>query len=66
MAEEGKVAIRNVRRDIMSTLKDLKKDGDIGEDDERRGEGDLQKITDEFTTRIDEALKHKEAEIMEV
>lgn len=66
MAEEGRVAIRNIRRDVMSTLKELKKDGNIAEDDERRGEVDLQKITDEYVGKIDEALKHKEAEIMEV
>lgn len=66
MAEEGRIAIRNVRRDVMQMLKDLKKDGDISEDDESRGEKDLQKITDEFVGEVDAALKSKEAEIMEV
>lgn len=64
MAEEGKVAVRNVRRDVMTQLKDLSKE--IGEDEVRRAEGDLQKITDEHVAEIDKALKGKEAEIMEV
>lgn len=66
VAEEGRVAIRNIRRDVMHHLKDLKKNGDIGEDDERRAETELQKITDGFVSDVDAALKHKEAEIMEV
>ena len=66
MAEDGRIAIRNVRRDVMSSFKDLRKDGDISEDDERRAEGDLQKVTDSFVAEIDAALKTKEAEIMEV
>lgn len=66
IAEDGRVAIRNVRRDVMSDLKALQKDGDIGEDDEHRAAGELQKITDGFVASLDETLKHKEAEIMEV
>lgn len=66
MAEEGRIAIRNVRRDVISDVKELKKGGDIGEDDEHRAEVEIQKITDEYVSRIDEALKAKEAEIMEV
>ena len=66
MAEEGRISVRNVRRDVMSTLKDMKKDGGLAEDDERRGETEVQKVTDEFIKEIDTALQSKEAEIMEV
>jgi ribosome recycling factor len=66
IAEEGRIAIRNVRRDVMHDLEELVKNGDVGDDEERRGEAQVQKLTDEHTTRIDELLKHKESEIMEV
>jgi ribosome recycling factor len=66
VAEEGRVAIRNVRRDIMSDLRELKKEGEAGEDDERRAEADLQKQTDEAISEIDSLLKGKEEEILEV
>jgi ribosome recycling factor len=66
VAEEGRIAIRNVRRDIMSDLRELKKEGEAGEDDERRGEEALQKQTDEATAEIDSLLKGKEEEILEV
>jgi ribosome recycling factor len=66
VAEEGRVAIRNVRRDVMSDLRDLKKEGEAGEDDERRAETTLQKQTDEAIGEIDQLLKGKEAEILEV
>jgi ribosome recycling factor len=66
VAEEGRVAIRNVRRDIMSDLRDLKKEGEAGEDDERRAEADLQKQTDAAIAEIDTLLKGKEEEILEV
>jgi len=66
VAEEGRVAIRNVRRDIMSDLRDLKKEGEAGEDDERRAETDLQKQTDAAIAEIDTLLKGKEEEILEV
>jgi ribosome recycling factor len=66
VAEEGRVAIRNIRRDIMSDLRDLKKEGEAGEDDERRAEADLQKQTDAATAEIDSLLKGKEEEILEV
>ena len=66
VAEEGKVAIRNVRRDIMQHLKELVVKGDVGDDEERRAEQQVQKITDEHTKSIDDLLKVKEAEIMEV
>ena len=63
IAEEGKVAVRNVRRDAVHHLKELK---DVGSDDERRAEENVQKLTDDHTKTIDDLLKHKEAEIMEV
>ena len=66
VAEEGRIAIRNVRRDIMSDLRDLKKEGEAGEDDERRAEADLQKETDAAIAEIDSLLKGKEEEILEV
>jgi ribosome recycling factor len=66
VAEEGRVAVRNIRRDIMSDLRDLKKEGEAGEDDERRAETDLQKQTDAAVAEIDSLLKGKEEEILEV
>ncbi len=66
VAEEGRVAIRNVRRDIMSDLRELKKEGEAGEDDERRAEAALQKQTDDAVAEIDSLLKGKEEEILEV
>jgi ribosome recycling factor len=66
MAEEGRVAVRNVRRDAIKHLSDLVKNGDAGDDEERAAEGRVQKLTDEHTARIDDLLKRKEAEIMEV
>ena len=66
MAEEHKVAVRNVRRDTMRHLEELVKNGDVGDDEERAAEGRVQKLTDEHTAKIDELLKRKEAEIMEV
>ena len=66
MAEEGKIAVRNVRRDVMHNLKELVDNGDVGADDVHRAEDRLQKVTDEHVQRIDAALKAKEAEIMEV
>jgi ribosome recycling factor len=66
LAEEGRVAVRNVRRDVIHHLKELSDNGEVGDDDERRAEDRVQKLTDEHTKAIDELLKHKEAEIMEV
>jgi ribosome recycling factor len=66
LAEEGKVAVRNVRRDCMHHLQELVRNGDVGDDEERRAEDRVQKLTDDHTKSIDELLKHKEAEIMEV
>jgi ribosome recycling factor len=66
MGEDGRVAIRNVRRDVISDFKDLKKEGDISEDDEHRAEEEIQKITDHYVERVNELLKRKEEEILEV
>jgi ribosome recycling factor len=66
IAEEGRVGIRNVRRDIMHDLKGLKDEGDVGADDEHRGEVELQKLTDKHIHQLDDILKAKEAEILEV
>jgi ribosome recycling factor len=66
LAEEGRVAVRNVRRDAMHHLKELVRNGDVGDDEERRAEERVQKLTDEHITKIDDLLKRKEAEIMEV
>ncbi|HEX3361766.1 MAG TPA: ribosome recycling factor [Solirubrobacterales bacterium] len=66
VAEDGRIAIRNVRRDVMSDLRELKNEGEVGEDDERRAEASLQKQTDEAIAEIDALLKGKEAEILEV
>ncbi|MEO0466633.1 MAG: ribosome recycling factor [Pseudomonadota bacterium] len=65
-AEAAKVAVRNVRRDGMDTLKKMEKDGEISEDEQRGMSDDVQKLTDTHISRIDEALKAKEAEIMQV
>jgi ribosome recycling factor len=66
VAEEGRVAVRNIRRDVMHDLRELKQEGEVGEDDERRAEAGLQKVTDEAIAEIDALLKAKEAEILEV
>ncbi len=66
MAEEGRVAVRNVRRDAIKHLEDLVRNGDVGDDDERAAETRVQKVTDEHVGKIDDLLKRKEAEIMEV
>jgi ribosome recycling factor len=66
LAEEGRVAIRNVRRDVIHHLKDLVTGGEVGADEEHRAEERVQKLTDDHVKSIDELLKHKEAEIMEV
>ena len=66
LAEDGRVSVRNVRRDIMHDLKGLKDDGDVGADDERRGEQELQKLTDARIAELEALLKGKEEEILEV
>jgi len=65
-AEDGRIAVRNVRRDVMHHLKELVTRGDVGGDEERRAEERLQKLTDDHVHKIDEFLKRKEAEILEV
>ncbi len=66
MAEEGRVSVRNIRRDEMRDLQELKKMGEISEDDERRAEAELQQMTGSYVKRIDDALTDKEAELLEV
>ena len=66
VAEEGRVAIRNIRRDVMHDLRELKKEGEAGSDEEHRAETGLQKQTDEAIAEIDNLLKGKEEEILEV
>jgi ribosome recycling factor len=66
VAEDGRIAVRNIRRDTMHDLRELKKEGEAGEDDERRAEQALQKHTDEAIAEIDALLKGKEEEILEV
>ena len=65
-AEAARVAVRNVRRDGMDGLKKMEKDGDISEDDHRSLSDEVQKLTDNYVGKVDEALKNKEAEIMQV
>lgn len=66
LAEEGRVAIRNIRRDTMHHLRELKAEGEAGSDDEHRAEVELQKLTDARTSDVDVALKAKEEEILEI
>jgi ribosome recycling factor len=66
VAEQGRVAVRNIRRDVMHDLRELKKEGEAGSDDEHHGETELQKHTDAAIGEIDSLLKGKEEEIMEV
>jgi ribosome recycling factor len=66
IAEEGRIAVRNIRRDCMHDLRELKEEGEVGADDERRAEQELQKLTDERIAELDSALKAKEEEILEV
>jgi ribosome recycling factor len=65
-AESARVAIRNIRRDGMDTLKAMEKDGEIGEDRHRALSEEVQKLTDAYVAKVDDALKAKEAEIMQV
>jgi ribosome recycling factor len=66
IAEEGRVAIRNVRRDVMHDLRELKSEGEASSDDEHRAEVELQKVTDARVGELDELLRAKEEEILEV
>jgi len=65
-AEQAKVAVRNIRRDAMADIKELLKEKEISEDEERRAGDDIQKLTDELVKRIDQLLADKEADLMEV
>ena len=65
-AEDGRVAIRNIRRHSKDALDKLAKNGDAGEDDVRRAERELDELTHTYVTQVDELLKHKEAELLEV
>ncbi len=66
VAEEGRIAVRNIRRDVMSDLRELKSEGEVGEDQERRAEEQLQKVTDGAVGEIDALMKAKEEEILTV
>ncbi|HBM12221.1 MAG TPA: ribosome recycling factor, partial [Rhodospirillaceae bacterium] len=65
-AEQARIAIRNIRRDGIDTLKREEKDGDIGQDELHKGQDDIQKLTDEFVAKVDAALAEKEKDIMQV
>jgi ribosome recycling factor len=66
ICEEGRVAVRNIRRDVMHDLRELKSEGEVGSDDEHRAEQELQKLTDQKVAELDSLMKNKEAEILEV
>ncbi len=66
IAEQGRVSVRNVRRDVMHDLRELKSEGEVGSDDEHRAEAELQKLTDARIGEIDTTLAGKEEEILEV
>ncbi|RAU17165.1 ribosome recycling factor [Nitrincola tibetensis] len=65
-AENAKVAIRNIRRDANSSFKDSLKNKEISEDDDRRGQDQIQKLTDKYVAEVDALLAHKESELMEI
>lgn len=65
-AESARVAVRNIRRDALAQLKDLVKEKEISEDEERRGQEDVQKLTDKYVAEIDKALEGKESDLMAV
>lgn len=64
--EAAKVAIRNIRRDVLSDIKDLLKEKEITEDDDRGAQGDVQKITDKYVAEVDKLLSEKEKDLMEI
>ncbi|HFB83336.1 ribosome recycling factor [Thermosulfuriphilus ammonigenes] len=66
MAEEGRVALRNIRREALDQLKSMKKNKEISEDDFYRGQEEVQKVTDEYIKKVDKILEEKEKEIMSV
>ena len=65
-AEGSRIGIRNIRRDVLSDIKDLLKEKEISEDEERKAQDDVQKITDRFIARVDEALAAKEKDLLEI
>ena len=65
-AEDAKISLRNIRRSAKETIEKLEKDGDIGKDDLTRGEKELEKVTSDHVAKIDDLLKHKEIELLEV
>lgn len=65
-AENGRVAVRNIRRDVLGDLKELLKEKEISEDDERRAQDDVQKLTDKHVAEIDQLLAKKEQELLEI
>jgi len=65
IVEEGKIAVRNIRRDIIKEIKDKKKDGELSEDDEKRLEKEIQNLTDKYVAELDKLFERKEKEIME-
>ena len=65
-AESARISVRNARRDAMAMLKELVKDKEISEDDERRGQDAVQKLTDDYVARIEKLLAVKEADLMEI
>ncbi len=65
-AESSRVSIRNIRRDVLADIKELQKEKEITEDDERRAQDDIQKITDRFVAEVDKMLAAKEADLMEI
>ncbi|AMB84547.1 MULTISPECIES: ribosome recycling factor [Pseudomonas] len=65
-AENARVAVRNIRRDVLGDLKDLVKEKEISEDEERRAADEIQKLTDSFVAKIEVAVKQKEADLMAV
>ena len=65
-SEEARVAVRNARRDANAKIEKAKKDAEISEDDARRGEEQVQKLTDRYIANVDEMFKKKEAEVMEI
>lgn len=65
-AENARVSIRNIRRDALGDIKELLKEKEIGEDDERRGQDEIQKITDKYVAQVDAALAAKEKDLMEI
>ncbi|ARU89378.1 ribosome recycling factor [Pseudomonas sp. M30-35] len=65
-AENARVAVRNIRRDALAQLKDLEKEKEISEDEERRAADEIQKLTDKYVAEVDKALENKEADLMAV